>query len=95
MDIGAEPSISDQEIVRLEFRMQLDRLGHIVGSQRCGQHLGNHARAGVQQHQPVRRGKAAAYFLPARLAEVGLQFGRIGHRKARSIDMEYAVTEPA
>ena len=48
--------------------MQFRDASPFVGTQRCGQHLGNHAGAGVSFDQPVGRGKTTSRSLPARLA---------------------------
>ena len=62
--------------------------------QRRRENLQQQPGAGVEQRQDVGHREAAALGLVARLAEVGLQRGDIGHGERRAVDQQDAMAEP-
>jgi hypothetical protein len=56
----------------MQFRMQFNDLGHIVGAQGSSQHPEHHAGAGMKQPHQVGNGKAAAGLLAPWLAKIVL-----------------------
>ena len=95
MDIGTEPPVAYQHVGGMQFRMQFNDLGHIMGAQGSGQHAEHHAGASMKQRHQVGNGKAASGLLAPRLAKMVLQLGGIGHRKTRAIDPKSAMAQPA
>ena len=75
--------------------MQPGGLSHVVRPQRRGQDFQKKARAGVEQSQHMRHGKAAADALAARLTEFLLELRRIGHAEGRAVDVKGAMAAPA
>ena len=74
----------------------MDRLhpGQIVGEKGRDDQLQEHTRAGMEQPQQARHGKAAPRPLLRRLAEGGLQGRGIGHGTSRAIDQKRAMALP-
>ena len=75
--------------------MQARDLGHVVGPQGTGQDLAEQPRGGVEEDHQVGHREAAALGLVARLAEVGLQLGGVGHGEAGAVHDEGPVAMPA
>jgi hypothetical protein len=93
-DIGTDTAIAENDVVLRPFRVQLSRMGHVVRPQRRDDHVVQEARLRVEKGQDVRDRETAAGFLPAGLAEVGLEFGRIGHGEPGTVDQCDTMTMP-
>ncbi|RIK74299.1 MAG: hypothetical protein DCC68_23365 [Planctomycetota bacterium] len=94
MDIRREGRVTHQDVSRAEFRMQQADLRHVVRPQRRCQLLDQQTALGVEHRQPMSHGRTTARPLTSRLAEMGLQLGRVRHRKARAVHQERSMTEP-
>ena len=68
--------------------------GKIVGKKGRDDQLEEHTRAGMEQAQQARHGKAAPGPLLCRLAECSLQGRGIGHGTSRAIDQKRAMALP-
>ena len=68
---------------------------HLVRPQRCGDDVQQHARPRMEQGQDLGDGETAARCLAARLAEVTLQFGCVGHGEGRPVDEKRPMPMPA
>ena len=95
MRIRTKGAIADQDVSLFEFGMQQGGLSHVVRPQRRGQDFQKKARAGVEQSQHMRHGKAAADALAAGLTEFLLELRRIGHAEGRAVDVKGAMAAPA
>ena len=69
MGVGTQPPISHEHITRCEGGVHLLYLGETVSEEGCDHQLQEQARAGVEQPQQSRHGKAAPRPLCRRLAE--------------------------
>ena len=95
MGVGTQAASRHEHIPGFSSGVHLLHLGKIVGQAGCNHQLQAQARAGVEQPQEVRHGKAAPRPLLRRLTE-GLLEGRgIGPRAARAIDQKGAMSMPA
>ncbi len=81
MSEGAEATIGDQDIVRLQRGMNVFDARHLMRAQGRGHDLQEEAGARVKQGQNLGNGEAASGGLGSRLAEVGLQLRSVGHGK--------------
>src|SRR5271157_1795382 len=75
--------------------MELHSLGHVVSAQWGGQKFPEQPCADVKKHHQMGHGKTATGTLVARLTEVLLQLGGIGHGATRTVHDEGPMTEPA
>ena len=76
-------------------RMEPRHVSHVMGVQRAGQDLQEHPRSDVEQGEDVGDREAASGPLAGGLAEMGLEFGSIGHRERGAVDDEDTMAEPA
>ena len=93
--VGAEGAVPQADVAGLQRRVELHGLRHVVGAQRGAQDLPEQPGAGVEQDQQVSHREPAAGTLVARLAELLLQLGGVGHRAARAVHDEDAMAPPA
>ncbi len=93
--VRAEPPVSQADVAGLKRGMELHGLGHVVGPQWGRQKLPEQPRAGVKQNHQVGHRETAAGALVARLTEVFLQLGGIGHGATRPVHEEDPMAEPA
>lgn len=80
MSEGAEATVGDQDISRLQGGMDVLDARHLMGAQGRGHDFEEQAGARVEQGQDPGDGEAASGGLDARLTEARLQFGGVGHR---------------
>ena len=88
-------AIADEDVAGKQFGVHQGGLGHVVRAQRGGDHALQEACAGMEQGEHVGHRKTTALLLFAGLAEAFLQFGRIGHRKAGTVEQPSAMPKPA
>ncbi len=81
MSEGAEATIGDQNISRLQGRRDVLDARHFMRAQGGGHDLQEKAGTRVKQSQNLGNREAASRGLSSRLAKVGLQLGSIGHGK--------------
>ena len=91
---GAEPPVADQQVALLEVRVQLPDLGLLVGVEREGEHLHDHAGEGVEEAKRLGDGEPASGLLAGRLPEGFLKFRRVGGDGAGAVDQERAQPAP-
>jgi hypothetical protein len=94
VEVRAEAAVPHQDVAPLEVGVDAADARHLVGAQRGGEDLQQRPGAGVEQGQDPGHREAAPGLGPARGAEVGPQFGRIGHRERGAVDQERAVAVP-
>ena len=86
MSERAESAVGHQHIAALQQGKNPAHASHVMRPQRRRENLQQQPGAGVEQRQDVGHREAAALGLVARLAEVGLQRGDIGHGERRAVD---------
>ena len=94
MSERAESAVGHQHIAALQQGKNPAHASHVMRPQRRRENLQQQPGAGVEQRQDVGHREAAALGLVARLAEVGLQRGDIGHGERRAVDQQDAMAEP-
>jgi hypothetical protein len=90
-----ETTVAHEHVTEHEHGMEPDHVGHVMGVQRAGQNFQKHPGAGVEEGEDVGDRETAAGPLAGGLAEMGLEFGRVGHRERGAIDVEDAMAKPA
>ena len=93
MGIGTKPDCH-QHVSGMQFRVQGNDLGHIMGAQGSGEHAEHHASASMKQRQEMGHGEPTSRHLLAGLAKMLLQGGGIGHGKTGTIDPKGAMAQP-
>lgn len=94
MRVAREAVVADEDVAIAQVRVHQRRPADVGGVERRGGRVGQQTRRCVEHHQEVRGGEPAAALLPTRRAEHANQLRRVGHREARTVDVERAVPVP-
>src|SRR5437773_8451219 len=82
----SKAAIGEEDVALAHFGNHARGVGHVMRAHRREDRALQKADAGMKQGEHVSDGKAATGFLAARLSEVLLQFGFVGHGEAGTVE---------